>query len=156
MFSHNQTGATTSWKKPKILQMRNQLKRWYHTTLPLNVTGQQSFYWRASLCSPFDLCFTCIAVFFTHASSLNLMIFQSRPVSSFQRKPIKQWRCWHMRWDVRRRINYVPQNVYKDKHSSARLEEKEEGSWDMVLWMNEHGVSLIHSLPALHTTPSCP
>ncbi len=37
--------------------------------------------------------FWCIFALFTHASSLNLVIFQSGIVTSFQYKPIKQRRC---------------------------------------------------------------
>lgn len=66
----------------------------------------------------------CIFALFTHTSGLNLVIFQSRTVTSFQNKPIKQQRCWHMRRDMRGRINHVPQNVYKEGRSSAKLEEK--------------------------------
>lgn len=70
--------------------------------------------------------FWCIFALFTHASSLNLVIFQSGIVTSFQYKPIKQRRCWHMRRDMRGRINHVPQNVYEEGRSSAKLEGKRQ------------------------------
>lgn len=64
--------------------------------------------------------FWCTFALFTHASALNLVIFQRSTVTSFHNKPIKQQRCWHMRRDIKGRMG----------RSSAKLEGKrkrEEG-----------------------------
>lgn len=51
-----------------------------------------------------------------------------------------------MRRDMRGRINHVPQNVYKEGRSSAKLEgkrQREGGSSDMGTLMDKNGVDLL-------------
>lgn len=94
--------------------------------------------------------FLCLFALLTHASSLNLVIFQSTPVSSFQNEPIKQQRCWHTGRDMRGRINYVPENVCKQERSSAQLKEKAEAEPWAWWWMR---VVQIYYWTYLHSTP---
>lgn len=94
--------------------------------------------------------FLCLFALLTHASSLNLVIFQSRPVSSFQKEPIKQQRCWHTGRDMRGRINYVPENVCKKERSSAQLKEKAEAEPWPWWWMR---LVQIYYWTYLHSTP---
>lgn len=100
--------------------------------------------------------FWCIFTLFTHASSLNLVIFQSRAVTSSQNKPIKHWRCWHMKRDMSGGINHVPQNVYKEGRTSAKLQEiwckEKEERWGTLI--DECGVDLVLCLPTLNSTPT--
>lgn len=94
--------------------------------------------------------FLCLFALLTHASSLNLMIFQRRPVSSFQNEPIKQQRCWHTGRHMRGRINYVPENVYMQGRSSAKLEEKKRTEPWPCWWMS---VVQIYNWASLLSTP---